>query len=68
MMTYKEYHIERYERGPSRWVARLRRADGRKLRTIMPASEHAFLDTKPAETAEAAEKLAKEGVDFGGVV
>jgi Collagen triple helix repeat (20 copies) len=63
MITYKEYHIERFERGPKRWVARIKRADGRNIRTGLPASEH--LDTKPAASAEEAEKLAKDGVDFG---
>ena len=68
MLTYKEYHIERFERGSKRWIARVTRADGRNLRVIMPASEHSFVDTKPTASAEEAEELAKQGIDFGGVV
>jgi hypothetical protein len=68
MITYKEYHIERFEREPRRWVARVTRADGRNIRVIHPASEHAFIITKPTASAEKAEELAKEGIDFGGLV
>ncbi|WLA68080.1 hypothetical protein [Bradyrhizobium diazoefficiens] len=68
MITYKEYHIEQFERGPKRWVARITRTDGRKIRTILPPSEHTYLDTKPTASAEKAEELAKEGIDFGGLV
>ena len=68
MLTYKEYHIERFERGPERWIARVTRTDGRNLRVIMPASEHPFMDTKPTASAEEAEDLARQGIDFGGMV
>ncbi|MCK1479687.1 hypothetical protein ACVW1A_006896 [Bradyrhizobium sp. LB1.3] len=68
MITYKQYHIQHVEHGPRRWVARITRADGGKIRTVLPASEHAYLETKPTESAEEAEELAKEGIDFGGVV
>ncbi|MCP2126899.1 hypothetical protein [Bradyrhizobium ottawaense] len=68
MITYKQYHIERFEHGPRGWVARITRADGQNIRTILPASEHPYLDTKPTASAEEAEKLAKEGIDFGGMV
>jgi hypothetical protein len=34
----------------------------------MPATERPYLDTKPTASAEEAEALAKEGIDFGGVV
>lgn len=68
MITYKQYHIQRFERGHRRWVARITRADGQNIRTILLASEHPYLDTKPTTSAEEAEELAKEGIDFGGVV
>lgn len=68
MITYKQYHIERFEHGKRGWVARITRADGQNIRTILPASEHSYLDTKPVASAEEAEQLAKEGIDFGGVV
>ncbi|MCA1471250.1 hypothetical protein I6F09_25640 [Bradyrhizobium sp. IC3195] len=68
MITYKQYHIQRFEHGHKRWVARITRADGQNIRTILPTSEHPYLDTKPAASAEEAEELAKEGIDFGGMV
>ncbi|AWO92258.1 MULTISPECIES: hypothetical protein [Bradyrhizobium] len=68
MITYKQYHIQRFEQGHKRWIARITRTDGQNIRTILPASEHSYLDTKPATSAEEAEKLAREGIDFGGVV
>lgn len=68
MITYKQYHIERFEHGPKRWVARITRTDGQNIRTILPVSERPYLDTKPTASAEEAEALAKEGIDFGGVV
>jgi hypothetical protein len=39
MITYKQYHIERFEHGPKRWVARITRTDGQNIRTILPATE-----------------------------
>jgi hypothetical protein len=68
MITYKEYHIERFSHRANRWIARVRRIDGRRLRVILPASEHAFLKTKSTASAEEAEDLAKQGIDFGAVV
>lgn len=68
MITYKQYQIRRFEHGPRRWVARITRTDGQNIRTILPASEHPYIDTKPAASADEAEELAKEGIDFGGVV
>ncbi|TQF41845.1 hypothetical protein UNPF46_06820 [Bradyrhizobium sp. UNPF46] len=68
MITYKQYYIQRLEHGHSRWVARITRTDGQNIRTILPASEHRYLDTRPTPSAEEAERLAKEGIDFGGVV
>jgi len=68
MITYKQYHIERFEHGPKRWVARITRTDGQNIRTILPATELPYLETKPTTSAEEAEALAKEGIDFGGVV
>ncbi|GAA0003917.1 hypothetical protein [Bradyrhizobium diazoefficiens] len=68
MITYKQYHIQRFEHGHKRWVARVTRADAQNIRIILPASEHPYIDTKPTSSAEEAEKLAKEGIDFGGVV
>jgi hypothetical protein len=68
MLTYKEYLIERLAQGPKRWTARITRADGHKLRVVFPASEHPFLETKAATSAEEAEELAKRGIDFGAIV
>src|SRR6478609_627473 len=68
VITYKQYYIDRFERGPNRWIARIRRVDGRNVRVISPASEHQFLETKPTSSAEEAESLAKQGIDFGGMV
>ena len=68
MITYKQYHIERFEQGTKRWIARIRRTDGQNIRTIFPVSERPYLDTKPTTSAEEAEELAKEGIDFGGMV
>lgn len=68
MITYKQYPIQRFEHGHKRWVARITRADGQNIRTILPASEHPYLDTKPTASAEEPEGLAKEGIDFGGMV
>ncbi|MET4277496.1 MULTISPECIES: hypothetical protein [unclassified Bradyrhizobium] len=68
MITYKQYHIERFEHEPKRWVARITRTDGQNIRTILPATELPYLETKPTASAEEAEALAKEGIDFGGVV
>jgi hypothetical protein len=68
VITYKQYNIDRFERGPKRWIARISRVDGRNLRVISPFSEYEFLETKPTSSAEEAEKLAKQGIDFGGMV
>ena len=68
VITYKQYYIDRFERGPNRWIARITRVDGRNVRVISPASEHQFLETKPTSSAEEAESLAKQGIDFGGMV
>ena len=68
VITYKQYYIDRFERGPKRWIARISRVDGRNLRVISPFSEHEFLETKPTSSAEEAESLAKQGIDFGGMV
>ncbi|WIW44373.1 hypothetical protein ML401_23035 [Bradyrhizobium sp. 62B] len=68
MIRYKQYHIQRVEHGHGRWTARITRADGQNVRTILPASEHTYLDTKPTMSAEEAEEFAKEGIDFGGIV
>lgn len=68
MITYKQYHIQRFEHGNKRWIARVTRADGQNIRTILPAAEHPYLDTKPTVSAKEAEELAKEGIDFGGMV
>jgi hypothetical protein len=34
----------------------------------VPASEHPFIETKPTASAEEAEQLAKQGIDFGALV
>lgn len=54
MITYKQYHIERFEHGHKRWIARITRTDGQNIRTILPMSEYSYLDTKPAASAEEA--------------
>jgi hypothetical protein len=68
MLTYKEYYIELFAHGPKRWTARVTRMDRSKLRVVLPASEHSFLETKPTVSAEEAEDLAKQGIDFGAMV
>jgi hypothetical protein len=68
MLTYKDYRIERFERGRDRWIARVMRTDGRNVRIIVPASEHPFIETRPSASAEEAEELAVQGIDFGGIV
>jgi hypothetical protein len=68
MLTYKDYRIERFERGRDRWIARVMRTDGRNVRIIVPASEHPFIETRPSASAEEAGELAVQGIDFGGIV
>ena len=68
MITYKAYRIEQIECGPKRWIARIRRTDGQNLRIFVPPSEHRFLDTQPKASEEEAIGVAKQGIDFGGMV
>jgi len=65
MIAYKQYHIQRFEHGHKRWVARITRSDGQNIRTILPASEHPYLDTKPTASAEEPRSLPRKASTLG---
>ena len=67
MITYRGYRIEPFEPEIGRWRARISRLDGKKIKVAIPPSEQAFLDTTDTESYEYAVKLAKQGIDGGGM-
>jgi hypothetical protein len=67
MITYKAYHLDPIEDDPGRWRARISRIDGKKIKVAVPPSERTFLDTQYTVSAEEAIKLAKQGIDGGGM-
>jgi hypothetical protein len=65
MTEYKGYRIEPFEPTPGRWRARISRLDGKKLKTIVPPTEQAFLDTQDTVSYGHAVELAKQAIDGG---
>jgi hypothetical protein len=68
-VNYKEYLIETFEHGPTRFRARIQRLDGRNIRVHVPQMEHASITT-PADSPapEIAADLAKKTIDAGRMV
>jgi hypothetical protein len=67
MTEYKGYRIEPYEPTPGLWRARISRLDGKKLKTAVPPTEQAFLDTMDTVSYGHAVELAKRAIDGGGI-
>jgi hypothetical protein len=67
MKEYRGYRIEPYEREPGRWRARISRLDGKKLKTTVPPTEQATLDTQDTVSYGHATELAKQAIDGGGI-
>jgi hypothetical protein len=68
-MNYKEYIIETFEHEPQLWRARIKRADGRNIRMLVPMMEHASITTSAdTSTASNAAALAKKAIDAGRMV
>jgi hypothetical protein len=67
MTTYKGYRIEPFEPEPGRWRARISRLDGEKLKTAVPPTVQAFLDTMDTVSDGHAVELVKPGIDSGGI-
>jgi hypothetical protein len=67
MIAYKAYNIDPIENEPGRWLARITRIDGKKIKVAVPPSEHGMLDTAYTVSADEAVKLAKQGIDGGGM-
>ena len=70
MTNYKAYSIEPMETSPSRWHARIRRLDGRKIKILVDGREEPFIETVGMEhfSVDAAIASAKEMIDGGGMV
>jgi hypothetical protein len=66
-INYRTYTIDVFEPAPGNWLARISRLDGKKIKVAVPPSEHDFLDTQYTVSAEEAIKLAKQGIDGGGM-
>jgi len=67
MTEYKGYRIEPFEPEQGRWRARISRLDGKKLKTTIPPTEQAFLDTQDTVSYGHAVDLAKQAIDGGGI-
>jgi hypothetical protein len=67
MTEYKGYRIEPFEPEPGSWRARITRLDGKQLKTAVPPTKQAFLDTMDTVSYGHAVKLAKEAIDGGGI-
>jgi hypothetical protein len=67
MTEYQGYRIEPYEREPGRWRARISRLDGKELKTAVPPTEQATLDTLDTVSYGHAVDLAKQAIDGGGI-
>lgn len=68
-IRYKDYLIEPLETSPGRWRARMRRADGRKIKVHITGNEVDSLTTSGMESfsIDDAVQLAKEAIDGGGM-
>jgi hypothetical protein len=67
MTGYKGYRIEPFEPEQGSWRARISRLDGKKLKTALPPTEQAFLDTMKMVSYGNALELAKPAIDGGGI-
>jgi hypothetical protein len=67
MTEYKGYRIEPFEPEPGRWRARITRLDGKELKTAVPPTAQAFLDTTDTVSYGHAVDLAKQAIDGGGI-
>ena len=68
MLQYKEYTVRPFENPQGRWLAEIRRIDGRKL--FIPSTQgtpELLTTTPPQLTQEDAIRLAKEAIDGGGI-
>ena len=72
MLEYKGFLIEPFqpEPGTGRWRAKIRRADGRKIKVVVTGDQHDSITTGGMEafSAEAAIETAKEAIDGGGTL
>jgi hypothetical protein len=64
---YLGYRIEPFEPEPGQWRARISRLDGKQLKTAVPPTEQAFLDTMNTVSYWHAVELAKQAIDGGGI-
>jgi hypothetical protein len=67
MKEYNGYRIEPSEPEPSRWRARITHLDGKELKTAVPPTVQAFLDTMDTVSYGHAVELAKQAIDGGGI-
>jgi hypothetical protein len=67
MTEYKGYRIDPFQPEPGRWRARITRLDGKALKTGLPPTAQAFLDTVDAVSYGRAVDLAKQSIDGGGI-
>lgn len=67
MTEYDGYRIEPFEPTPGRWRARITRLDGKALKTTVPPTVQAFLDTTETASYGQAVELAKQAIDSGGI-
>jgi hypothetical protein len=68
-MQYKDYLIEPLETSPSRWRARVRRLDGKKIKIHATGNEVESITTSGMESfsIEDAVQIAKSMIDGGGI-
>jgi hypothetical protein len=65
---YQGYRIEPFEPEPGQWrAAQISRLDGKNLKTAVPPTEQAFLDTMNTVSYGHAVELAKQAIDGGGI-
>jgi hypothetical protein len=67
MTEYQGYRIEPFEPEPGQWRARISRLDGKNLKTAVPPSEQAYLDTMNTVSYGHAVELAKQAIAGGGI-
>jgi hypothetical protein len=64
MVEYEGYLITTAEEQPGTWIAKFKRADGRKMRNPVTGDEKDWFEMpSPRRTREDAIKYAKEGID-----
>jgi hypothetical protein len=65
-LNYREYSIRTYMPGPGKWLAEIRRLDGKNINVLFPPGERAAVTISPAQyTEQAAIDSAKAAIDDG---